>query len=129
MAVAQLGHHLRQYFEELLACHGVGDAAGIAFVHLVPVEPVLFVLVGEETILTVDDAPQGLKVGLGRMALHVLAHTGTEQQEGDGSTEEKEGSLHGINRRRRWNDTPVGHRADGSGAHSPPGGCASRNGT
>ena len=64
MSVTQFVDHVREDFEQVFIGHRRGDAAGIAFVHLVPVEPVDFVLVVQETVLLVDDAPERLKVGL-----------------------------------------------------------------
>ena len=57
VAVAQFGQHVAQHLEELFLRHAVVDLRSVACVDLLPVEPVGVLLVVEEAVVLVDDAP------------------------------------------------------------------------
>ena len=64
MSVAQLGEHIGENFEELVVVDLVTRAYLIYIILLVPVESISLLLIVEETVVLIDDAPQGFEVSL-----------------------------------------------------------------
>jgi hypothetical protein len=81
MAVPEFFQHFGQYLEELLVGHVIGQTILVSAVDLVPIEAVFLVLVVEEAILGVDDAPQGFKVSFWIVLGDVLGDAGREKEE------------------------------------------------
>ena len=75
MSVLEFGEHIAQDFEELVGIHLVVDLTGISSAHLIPVEANGFLLIGEEAVVFVDDAPQGLEIAHIAIVVFVLFHT------------------------------------------------------
>ena len=72
MSVFQLGKHLGKYLEELVIVHRSFRAYLIYIIYSVPVEPVDLLFIVKETVVLVDDLPQGFEVSLG--GIFVLCH-------------------------------------------------------
>ena len=62
MTVAQLRQHVAEHLKHLEPAHIVVEAGGVAGMHLVPVETDGGLLIVEEAVVLVDDAPQRLEV-------------------------------------------------------------------
>jgi len=80
VTVTKLVHHVREDLEQGLRRHVRSDAFGVPFVHLVPVQAVHLLLVVQETVLLVDDAPQRFEVGFRAVAGHLFADAGNAAQ-------------------------------------------------
>ena len=76
VAVAQFGQHVAQHLEELFLRHAVVDLRSVACVDLLPVEPIDVLLVVEEAVVLVDDAPEGLEVALWRVVEFLFVDAG-----------------------------------------------------
>ena len=72
VTVFQLGEHVGEYLKELVVVHRPFRAYLIYIIYGVPVEAIDLLLVVEEAVVLVDDAPQGLEVPLRRV--FVLCH-------------------------------------------------------
>ena len=81
MSVTKFFQHFGQYLEELLVGHVIGHAVGVTAIHFVPIEAVFLVLVVEEALLGVDDAPQGFEVSFWIVLGDVLGDAGREKEE------------------------------------------------
>ena len=64
VSVFQLGEQVGENLEELVVVHRAFHAYLIYIVEFVPVEPIDLLLVVEETVVLIDDTPQGLEVTL-----------------------------------------------------------------
>jgi hypothetical protein len=81
MSVPKFFQYFGQYLEELLFGHIIGQAVAVTAIHFVPIEAVFLILIVEETILGVDDAPQGFEVSFWIVLGDVLGDAGREKEE------------------------------------------------
>ena len=94
MAVAQLVEHTGTDIKQLLAGHRRIDLLAVAVMHLVPVD----ILVGEETVMFVEDSPQLLEIAyrvVGKLLDIMASRQDWSRHQEDGEAQDIYGFLNG----------------------------------